>query len=313
MIGRGESPESRVRAALAMHAETRALAAGPLEAVAGGLSNHAWRGEANGRRFFVRLGGEGASGLGVDREAEGRLVAAAAAAGLSPALVVFDPGQDLMVTDWIDGAPWDREAASRPGNLERLGVVLGSLHRLTPEAGWKRVSFAMQARHLAGRLAEVGVEDAALNEAAGSALDALEAQPVRLTACHNDLHHLNVVDDGRRLWLVDWEYGGAGDPLFDLASFLCQQDCTPAGRGAFLRATGADERAVGESLDRACLVFDYVQWLWYRASAVQAGEPALEYEARARAITGAVTVASPASSRERSEIVMLSSRFRIPS
>ena len=37
--------------------------------------------------------------------------------------------------------------------------------------------------------------------------------------CHNDVHHLNIVD-GASLRLIDWEYAGVGEPLFDLAS-LC--------------------------------------------------------------------------------------------
>ena len=42
--------------------------------------------------------------------------------------------------------------------------------------------------------------------------------PFRPVLCHNDLLPANLIDAGDRLWLVDWEYGGAGHPLFDLAN-----------------------------------------------------------------------------------------------
>ena len=42
--------------------------------------------------------------------------------------------------------------------------------------------------------------------------------PFRPVLCHNDLLPANLIDDGCRLWLVDWEYGGVGHPLFDLAN-----------------------------------------------------------------------------------------------
>src|SRR5581483_3768020 len=42
--------------------------------------------------------------------------------------------------------------------------------------------------------------------------------PFRPVLCHNDLLSANLIDDGRRLWLVDWEYAGIGHPLFDLAN-----------------------------------------------------------------------------------------------
>ena len=29
----------------------------------------------------------------------------------------------------------------------------------------------------------------------------------------------NVLDDGKRVWIVDWEYAGMGHALFDLAGF----------------------------------------------------------------------------------------------
>lgn len=39
----------------------------------------------------------------------------------------------------------------------------------------------------------------------------------RRVLCHNDPYHLNFLDDGS-LWLIDWEYAGMGDPMYDLAS-----------------------------------------------------------------------------------------------
>ncbi len=42
--------------------------------------------------------------------------------------------------------------------------------------------------------------------------------PFRPVLCHNDLLPANLIDDGDRLWLVDWEYAGIGHPLFDLAN-----------------------------------------------------------------------------------------------
>jgi thiamine kinase-like enzyme len=44
-----------------------------------------------------------------------------------------------------------------------------------------------------------------------------EISPFRPALCHNDVLAANILDDGDRLWLVDWEYGGMGNPLFDLA------------------------------------------------------------------------------------------------
>ena len=105
----------------------------------------------------------------------------------------------------------------------------------------------------------------------------------RDTLCHNDLHHLNLVEGAGRLWLVDWEYGGTGDPAFDFASFLCQHDCA-AGELDLLRQAYGEHAAPGvDELRAACWVFDYVQWLWYRAWPGGEGADPV-YAARADAI-----------------------------
>ncbi len=44
---------------------------------------------------------------------------------------------------------------------------------------------------------------------------------------HNDLLAANLIDDGIRLWLVDWEYGGFNSPLFDLGGLASNNELSP--------------------------------------------------------------------------------------
>jgi len=279
-----DSAEAIAQAALAAHAVTRPIATVPLEPVSGGLSNRAWRAQAPGLDCFVRLGGANAADLGVDRQSECRLLALTADAGLSPPIVVCDPDRDLLVTRFVAGGPWRRQDVHEPHNLRLLGGMLRRLHALPVPAGVAEVSFERQARRLEAQLEPRGVADRSVREIADLAFEALAAGPPRLAPCHNDLHHLNVLDDGERLWLVDWEYGGCGDPLFDLASFACQHESTPSERNALLAACGWDDRRTRALLDAACTAFDYVQWLWYRLWVARGPEAAGEYAARAAAI-----------------------------
>jgi aminoglycoside phosphotransferase (APT) family kinase protein len=279
-----DSLETRVRAALASHPQTRALASGPLEQVEGGLSNHAWFAGSGAGACFVRLGAGCAASLGVDRVAECRLLESVADAGIAPRIVLCDPALDLLVTERVPGRTWTRADALEPRNLERLGTVLHSLHRIAARPGWVRVSFASQARRLEGRLAALGVHDRELRALADEAESAVAGRPGAAVACHNDLHHLNILDDGRRLWLVDWEYGGAGDPLFDFASLLCQHPGADGDLERALAAAGAADRETVDRLAAACVLFDYVQWLWYRLAAAEVPDGAGEYAGRAEAI-----------------------------
>jgi thiamine kinase-like enzyme len=150
------------------------------------------------------------------------------------------------------------------GNLRRFGEALRTLHSLPVRPGIARVSFAAQARFLEEQLGAPGSEHAAVRRIAASAFETLAGREQIVALCHNDLHHLNILDDGERLWLVDWEYGGRGDPLFDLASFLCQQESTHEERRVLLSAYAGDAAVPIELVEAACRAFDYVQWLWYR-------------------------------------------------
>jgi thiamine kinase-like enzyme len=279
-----------VRAALAAHTSTRSLAEAALEPVRGGLSNHAWQAEQGEQRYFVRLGGPESATLGVDRESERTLLAIVAAAGLAPPLVACDPSNGLLVTQYVAGGPWRREDAHEARNIERIADRLRRLHGLEPASGIRTIDFAAQARSLEtqlGTLAPLGtvrVVAAAVRRVADPAFELLASRRPRLVPCHNDLHHLNLLDDGSRLWIVDWEYGGVGDPLFDLASYACQHEFTGDERATLLDAYAAGSAIEAPALDAACAAFDYVQWLWYSICAVRHPHAGREYALRAAAL-----------------------------
>jgi thiamine kinase-like enzyme len=254
-------------------------------AVRGGLSNHAWRVDHDGHGYFVRFGGRGSESLGVDRRSECRLLGAVSAAGLAPEVLVCDPDRDLLVTRFIRAATWPREAARDVDNLRRFGEALRMLHSLPLRPGIGRVTFEAQAKFLEGRLGAAGSAQPAVRRVAGSAFETLAGREEIVALCHNDLHHLNILDDGERLWLVDWEYGGCGDPLFDLASFLCQQESTHEERRVLLSAYAGDAAIPINLVESACKAFDYVQWLWYRLRAVSAPGEAGEHSVRAEIIS----------------------------
>lgn len=299
------APERIVRAALASRASTRPLADAPLEPVRGGLSNHAWKAERGGHSYFVRLGGPDSTKLGVDRDSECALLAVVSEAGLAPPVIACDPANGLLVTPFVSGGPWTREDARAPRNVERLARCLRMLHGLPIPVGVHDVDFRAQARRLeaeleaaqCGQCTDSGVvdgrwpgrEDArdverAVRAGAAAAHAMLARREPARAICHNDLHHLNVLDDGERLWLVDWEYGGLGDPIFDLASLACQHEFTAVERLALLEAYAGATVVPVESLDAACIAFDYVQWLWYRLWAATNPTADSEYAFRAEAL-----------------------------
>jgi thiamine kinase-like enzyme len=197
------------------------------EPVAGGMSNRNFGVIDGGERFFVRIG-EDIVEHNVSRADEVAASRAAAAAGLAPALVHAEPG--AMVFRWIDGSALTPERVRDPSMLPRLAALLRWAHR---EVG----------RHLRGRTLAFWVFHALRDYAARlgdwkllPVIEALEAavQPVELVFGHNDLIAGNFIDDGARLWLVDWEYAGYNTPLFDLAGLASNSELEAAATSELL-------------------------------------------------------------------------------
>jgi thiamine kinase-like enzyme len=259
-----QEAERAARAALATRADTAALEAAKFEPIAGSLSNFAWHVSVPGQDRFVRYARAGIERLGADLHAEGEILRLVAAAGLAPRVVRCDPSARLLVTQWIASAEVDLTAAGRERRIRRVAATLRQLHELTPPPGVRAVDFAVQARQLQAALPEQ-VAQPVLTACAAQVLSQLG--PGRTKAlCHHDIHAQNLVTDpAGRLWLVDWEYAGLGDPVFDLASCASQLDLSAESThllcDEYIRAGGTVEQG---RLELARWTFDYVQWLWYR-------------------------------------------------
>jgi thiamine kinase-like enzyme len=64
----------------------------------------------------------------------------------------------------------------------------------------------------------------------------LAARPAILVPCHNDLSADNLIDDGKRVWLIDLEFSGNNDPCFDLADIAAQAHLDPSWHVAMCEA-----------------------------------------------------------------------------
>jgi len=194
--------------------------------LAGGITNQNFKVEDRGRRYVVRVGND-ILVHGVVRANELAASRAAQLAGLSPGVVHAEPG--ILVLDFIEGRTFTPEDVRNPANLQRLVDMVRRCHREIPQ--YLRGPAAMfwvfhVVRDYAHTLSEGNSRHVAILPDLVSRAARLETAvgPIEIVFGHNDLLAANFIDDGQRLWLLDWEYAGFNSPLFDLGGLASNSE-----------------------------------------------------------------------------------------
>ena len=197
----------------------------------------------DGQRFVVRCGSD-LPAHGVMRFNELAAARAAQAAGLSPEVVFATEG--MLVSRFVDGHTLTPEDVRDPGRLAAIVALIHRCHEQVPRhmRGPALVFWVFQVvrnylvtigdpgrNPLALDLAELGRRSAWLEQRVG---------PVNIVFGHNDLLAANLIDDGERLWLIDWDYAGFNSPLFDLANLSSNNAFSAEQDSALLQAYFGD-------------------------------------------------------------------------
>ena len=188
--------------------------------IIGGITNRNFRVDVDGRACVVRIPGERTELLGIDRAGEAEASRRAAALGLAPAVVAELPGIGTLVTEFVAGKPATSEDLVAPGVLEQRRRVDPSPARAAGRSRARFPIFRVIERHArdAAAIGASGPVDLSTsctrwcNGSSGCSTTGIRC------SCHNDLLPANVLLAGDRHWLIDFEYAGMNEDLFDLAN-----------------------------------------------------------------------------------------------
>ncbi|MBS1270737.1 MAG: hypothetical protein MAG794_01703 [Gammaproteobacteria bacterium] len=207
-----------------------------------GLTNLNYLVEIEGQRFVLRVPGEGTSEY-IDRAVEAHNARIAAGAEVGAEVEFFDADSGLMLTRYLDGcATMSPELfAERDGAPARAAEALKRMHECGREFRFRFELFGMIDEYLGmlerlGATLPDGYHDTVAE--AGTVRRVLEANPGRLVPCHCDPLCENFLDNGKRMWVVDWEYSGMNDPIWDLGDLSVE--------------AGFDERRDAEMMQAYC-------------------------------------------------------------
>ena len=256
------------------------IAAEPLH---GGLSNESWKVTDAAGAHVVRFGRDYPFHH-VDRAREVMTAHAAHAAGFGPAVEYAAPG--VSVGQFITAATWTpADVSAAP---DRVGALLRRFHHEMPThiAGAGFIFWPFHViRDYARTIAAGGspfAPDLSNHLALAAKLEAAQI-PMPIVFGHHDLLPANFLDDGQKLWLIDYEYAGFGTAMFDLAGAASNAGMTGAETEALLVAY------LGHKPDAAfARAFDAMQAasllreaMWAMVSDLHLSAPGADYRAYA--------------------------------
>ncbi|MGV6849060.1 MAG: phosphotransferase [Marinibacterium sp.] len=206
----------------------------------GGLTNLVHRVDMGDRSVIVRIPGDGTEDY-IDRAIEAHNARAAARAGVSARVIHADADSGLMITETVPNIETMTPDLfkSRAGAPARAGKALAKLHGSGEVFEFRFELFSM----IDDYLDVLSSKDVSFPDGYHDVVDA--ARPVKetlaqadppLAPCHCDPLCENFLDDGAIMWIVDWEYSGMNDPLWDLGDLSVEAGMDATQEAAMLAA-----------------------------------------------------------------------------
>jgi len=260
------------------------LAATPrtIEVLEGGLTNFNFKVSTPERIAVVRLSSSDGDLLAIDRDAEQVNSRRAADSGAAPAVLDHLPDHQALVVAWVEGRtlvpddlrdePTLFKAAAACRTLHAGPRFVGEFDMFDVQRGYLEIvrerGFRLPSRYL-DLLPQVDRVAAAL-----------AVRREGTVPCNNDLLAANLIDDGERLWVIDYEYSGNNDPCFELGNLWSESDLSPdhldllvdSYYGSHLRHKVARARLLGlmskygwtlwASIQDAASPIDFDFWSW---------------------------------------------------
>lgn len=195
-----------------------------ITSLSGGLTNSNFKVEVDGVPYFVRVPGASTELLAIDRANEYHNTKAASEAGVAPRIVHYLSEHNVMVLEFLNGKTMSKDSLNAPGMPTRMAHAIKRLH-----AGARFLldfnMFRLTEYYLSlCKDRDIKIPDGYRDRVptVNRIEQAMNVKPLETAPCNNDLLAENYIDDGRQLWLIDYEYSGNNDPTFELGN-TCQE------------------------------------------------------------------------------------------
>lgn len=195
------------------------------------FTNENYRVEKNGEVFKVRLSEGNQKLIGIAKEQELIVLKAVAKMGIGPEVIAYIPPEGHLVTKFIEGRHFSLAEIKQRENIHRIVQILKQVHGIEGiEAApppFERIEDLINNAKCNNGIFPDDFEQLFANlQAIKTTLTRVQR---KLCLCHNDLAGSNIIKAEDSIFLIDWEYAGMADPMFDLANFSINQNLDKEG------------------------------------------------------------------------------------
>ena len=195
-----------------------------IETLPGGLTNENFKVSIGGTDYALRVAGKGTAEM-IDRPAEDNNAHIMAEAGINPELFYYDSVTGDKIDKYIDGKTLhvpDFSSTEANTYIKMVAGTLNKVHNSDKEFKGK-FDFVEEIQSYVKLVEKNNIKVYDGHNKVMEKLVEVQAMlvknPRRQTPTHNDPLSENWIVQDDKIYLIDWEYGGVGDPLMDIAAF----------------------------------------------------------------------------------------------
>ena len=180
--------------------------------LSGGFSQTVYKLSIKNKYYILRISDASLA----DRKRESQCMRIAANIGVAPKFYYINIKDGIFIIDYIESKQLSKDNREDPNLYKELAILLKKFHLA---AGFpknisiiKRIEkITKKPTYVTSAISEIAIKNIEL-------LEPLLKKHFKMSSSHNDLQPNNILFDGKRFWVIDWEQAALQDPYYDLAT-----------------------------------------------------------------------------------------------
>ncbi len=210
----------------------------------GGMTNNNYIVETDKKKYIFKFFGKGTEKL-INRELEKQNLPIVKEIGLDVENYSFDTNEGIQINEYIDDAKtFDKQTIKE--KLLEISNILRKVHLSKGKFNSKFDIFKEIEKY--ENLIEKKIDFPYYEKIRNKTLQLkkdLNCLGIEEKNCHMDLVPENFIEDKNgKIYLIDWEYCGINDPMWDIAALFIESDFTKKEEGEFLSFYKTEETPI---------------------------------------------------------------------